>query len=481
MLRLVELRQELLACRILLGIGMGAKASVVPVFAAEVAPAHIRGSLVMNWQLFDAFGIFLGFTANLAVSQVGRTAWRWQIASSVLPTIVLLSLIYVCPESPRFLMKRGHYKTAYHNLILLRFHPILAAKELLYVHCQMEVESRFLGLHHRQDVQSNEHATTNGEKSGGKLARLWSRPRPTRPVNYWQKLYQLFTIKRNRRAIVAAVVVMISQQLCGINALQFFSSTFYCDANAQQKNNNNNVVSNQSYLQPLFLSWGIGLANFLFAFPAYYFIDRKGRRWLLLVTIPLMALTILAAGLSFLIPASTHAHTPVIGLFTFIFVAFYSCGMGPVPFTLSAEVFPLESRVAGMSFAVFTNLFGAGLLALFVPALTNAIGHVGLLAIFAGLNVIAFVLVFFFVRETAGATAEGSAGSMVSVSLEELNYIFGVSTAKHASYQRRTVLPWAWRYYVRRDRRCPDQPEQLYTWASAREQEREVQEVPKTV
>ncbi len=94
----------------------------------------------MNWQLFVAFGVLCGFTANLVVSQVGPTAWRWQVASSALPTIVLLSLIYVCPESPRFLMRRGHYRMAYQNLVLLRFHPILAAKELLYVHCQTEVE-----------------------------------------------------------------------------------------------------------------------------------------------------------------------------------------------------------------------------------------------------------------------------------------------------------------------------------------------------
>lgn len=48
--------QQLLGCRLLLGIGMGVKASVVAVFAAEVAPAHIRGTLVMNWQLMDALG-----------------------------------------------------------------------------------------------------------------------------------------------------------------------------------------------------------------------------------------------------------------------------------------------------------------------------------------------------------------------------------------------------------------------------------------
>ena len=77
---------------------------MVPVFAAEVAPARIRGSLVMNWQLFDALGICLGFSANLILAQTGVHAWRWQTASSVLPTIILLTLIYVVPESPRFLM-----------------------------------------------------------------------------------------------------------------------------------------------------------------------------------------------------------------------------------------------------------------------------------------------------------------------------------------------------------------------------------------
>lgn len=50
---------QLLVCRLLLGVGMGAKASTIPVLAAENSPASIRGSLVMGWQLWVAFGIFL--------------------------------------------------------------------------------------------------------------------------------------------------------------------------------------------------------------------------------------------------------------------------------------------------------------------------------------------------------------------------------------------------------------------------------------
>ncbi|KAI6855696.1 MFS transporter [Hortaea werneckii] len=448
---------ELLGCRILLGIGMGCKATMVPVFAAEVAPAHIRGSLVMNWQLFDALGIFLGFSANLILATTGAHAWRWQTASSVLPTIILLTLIYVVPESPRFLMKRGRYPAAYQTLVLLRGHSILAAKELFYVHCQMEVEKH---AYLKKDPEANSQAGA---------ATRHVRPSRGRPT-YLTKLGQLFTVPRTRRAMMAAGVCMISQQLCGVNVLAFYSSTIFYNANNQKCATTDKEID----MTALWLSWGIGLSYFVFAFPAYRLIDSRGRRWLLLVTLPFLALTMLAAGLSFLIPASNPAHAPVIGTFLFIFTFFYSWGMGPVPFTLSAEVFPLENRVVGMSVAVFTNLFGAGLLTLFVPALTNAIGHAGLLGIFAALNVLAFGLVFLFVRETAGAAIGSTLGGMFSVSLEELNYIFEVTTTTHREYQFRVMIPWFFRNLGKLIMlREVQVPEKCYNWAREREEQEE--------
>jgi hypothetical protein len=209
--------RQLLACRAILGIGMGLKASVVPVFAAEVAPAHIRGSLVMNWQLMDALGICMGFTANLVVSKTGPDAWRWQTASSVLPTIVLLTLIFVCSDSPRFLMKRGpaRYKVAYTTLLELRGHPILAAKEMLYVHYQMRVERQFVSREtgRAEDVErvgNGKLEASPDDGSGAGRGKIW---KPRISHNYWQKFGQLFSIKRIRRATLAAVVVMVSQQL----------------------------------------------------------------------------------------------------------------------------------------------------------------------------------------------------------------------------------------------------------------------------
>ena len=95
---------ELFVCRLLLGFGMGAKGSTVPIFAAENSPAAIRGALVMSWQLWTAFGIFLGYCANLAMAHVGKNAWRLQLGSALIPAIPLILFIYLCPESPRWYM-----------------------------------------------------------------------------------------------------------------------------------------------------------------------------------------------------------------------------------------------------------------------------------------------------------------------------------------------------------------------------------------
>jgi hypothetical protein len=78
---------------------MGIKSSTIAVFAAEGAPAAVGGSLVMGWQLWAAFGIFLGFCANIAVVNSGRITWRLQIGSAFIPVVPLLLLIYLCPES----------------------------------------------------------------------------------------------------------------------------------------------------------------------------------------------------------------------------------------------------------------------------------------------------------------------------------------------------------------------------------------------
>ncbi|EJD03082.1 uncharacterized protein FOMMEDRAFT_123262 [Fomitiporia mediterranea MF3/22] len=401
--------EQLLVTRLLLGIGMGAKASTVPIFAAENSPALIRGSLVMTWQLWTAFGIFLGTAANLAIEGTGRIAWRLQIGSAFIPALPLLIGVYFCPESPRWYMKKGRYRNAYESLLKLRNHPLQAARDLYYVHAQLQIESEFIG-------QSN----------------------------YITRFIELFTIPRVRRATLASFVVMLAQQMCGINIIAFYSSTVFAEAGASQK-------------AALLASFGFGAVNFVFAFPALRTIDSFGRRSLLLFTFPQMAWTLLAAAFCFYIPRESKAHLGLIALFVFLFAAFYSPGEGPVPFTYSAEVFPLSHREVGMAWAVATCLFWAAVLSITFPRMLAAMTPTGAFGFYAGLNMVAFVMIFFWVPETKQRT------------LEELDYIFAVPTNKHASYQLTVWLPWFIKRYILGKKSARLQP--LYQFEGVAESE----------
>ncbi|KAL8745458.1 MAG: hypothetical protein Q9190_002395 [Brigantiaea leucoxantha] len=396
---------ELFITRILLGVGMGAKASTVPIYAAENCPAAIRGGLVMSWQMWTAFGIFLGFCANLAVYDVGAIAWRLQLGSACIPALPLLIGVYFCPESPRWYIKKGRYPDAFRSLCRLRNTPLQAARDLYYIHAQITEEADIIG------------------KS-----------------NYLVRFVELFTIPRVRRATLASFVVMLAQQMCGINIIAFYSSTVFKQAGAGN-------------LQALLASFGFGLVNFVFAWPAVWTIDTFGRRALLLFTFPQMAWTLLAAGLCFIIPEDSNAHLGMIAFFIFLFAAFYSPGEGPVPFTYSAEVFPLSHREVGMSWAVATCLFWAAVLSITFPRLLRAFHPVGAFCFYAGLNLTALVLIFLFVPETKQRT------------LEELDYVFAVPTRTHASYMVTKALPWWFNRYVLWRKGAPLPP--LYTFDSA--------------
>lgn len=130
------------------------------------------------------------------------------------------------------------------------------------------------------------------------------------------------------------------------------------------------------------------------------------------------------------------ARTALVALFVFLFGAFYSPGEGPVPFTYSAEVFPLSHREVGMGFAVATCLFWAAVLGLTFPFLLESAGTAGAFGCYAGFNAVAFVMIFFLVPETKQRT------------LEELDYIFAVPVRKFARYQLTKALPWWLKKYV---------------------------------
>lgn len=342
----------------------------------------------MSWQLWTAFGIFLGTCANLAATKIGNDAWRYQLGSAFIPAVPLLILIYFCPESPRWYIKKNRYREAMKSLLRLRNNPVQAARDLYYIHVQLQVEAKYIGR-----------------------------------GNYLTRFFELFTVPRVRRATLAASTVMIAQQMCGINIIAFYSATVFADAGA-------------SNFDALLASWGFGLVNFIFAFPAIWTIDTFGRRSLLLFTFPQMAWTLLAAGLCTRIPGPGGVHLALVALFVYLFAAFYSPGEGPVPFTYSAEVFPLSHREVGMAWAVATCLFWAAVLSITFPLMLVKLGVIGSFLLYSGFNVIALVMIFLWLPETKQRT------------LEELDYIFAVPTRVFMKYQVTKVLPWWFKRWV---------------------------------
>jgi MFS family permease len=165
-----------------------------------------------------------------------------------------------------------------------------------------------------------------------------------------------------------------------------------------------------------------------------------------------MAWTLLAAGLCFLIPNPT-TQLGLVALFIYLFAAFYSPGEGPVPFTYSAEVFPLSHREVGMGWAVATCLFWASVLSISFPAILAKFTATGAFGFYAGLNVIAFFMIFLFVPETKQRT------------LEELDYIFDVKTSTFMKYQTTQAAPYWFKRWVLQNKSATLEP--LYARSEA--------------
>jgi MFS family permease len=162
--------------------------------------------------------------------------------------------------------------------------------------------------------------------------------------------------------------------MCGINIMSFYSTTIF-----------SNTTTNK--ITPLWASFGFGLINFTFAWPAVWTIDTFGRRNLLLFTFPNMAWTLLAGGFCFFIPTG-EKRLGAVAFFVYLFTAFYSPGEGPVPFTYSAEVFPLSHREVWMAWAVATNNTYAFILTLTFFRILEVFTAVGAFGFYAGLNVL---------------------------------------------------------------------------------------------
>ncbi|KAI4282916.1 MAG: hypothetical protein L6R38_002581 [Xanthoria sp. 2 TBL-2021] len=403
---------HLFIARLVLGLGIGPKSATIPIYAAECTPANIRGALVMLWQMFTAAGIMLGYVAGVAFRSVldgGSDGcsndrpvgillgircslnWRLMLASPMILPLVAVAYVYTLPESPRWLLsnarqgKTQNFEGAFSALCKLRHTRLQAARDLFLMDHLLDNE---------EHIKQNHNI-----------------------------FFELWSVPRNRRALVASLILMFFQQFCGVNVLAYYSSTVFEDAGLKGQ-------------EPLLASMGFGIINFLFAIPAFYTIDTFGRRNLLLFTFPFMALFQLLTGLGFLLEGRAQLAMVMTGMY--LFSVAYSPGEGPVPFLYSAESMPLYVRDVGMSMATALTWFFNFLLAVTFPSFQNAFGNTGAFGYYAAWCMVGWVLILLFVPETKDLT------------LEQLDARFSISSRSHARYAMKQCSYFIRHYVLRR-------------------------------
>ncbi|CAF1277668.1 unnamed protein product [Didymodactylos carnosus] len=369
---------NLFIARFFLGISIGVKSTTVPIYTAESSPPAIRGALTMLWQTFTAFGIMLGYIMDVAFANVRPDTylnWRLMLGSTCVAPVLVCCMVWFGPESPRWYMKKNRCSKAFECLLRLRRTPLLAARDLYYMHVNLRVEKNM--------------------KTGRNLMK------------------EMFTVPRNRRAAQSSFLLMFMQQFCGVNIIMYYSSVIFVSAG---------VSPNTAILASL----GAGILNFLFALPAIKIIDTWGRRPLLLWTFPIMSISLFFTGFCFWIE-SQDVRLGLIALGIYLFIIVYSPGEGPVPFTYAAEAFPLYIRDFGMSAAVAITWGFSFLLSVCWPSMLVTFKPQGAFSWYAAWCLIGWVMIFFVLPETKGRT------------LEELDQVFSVPTSVHAKYQWRML------------------------------------------
>jgi SP family arabinose:H+ symporter-like MFS transporter len=342
---------EFLAARFISGLGIGASSMICPVYITEVSPEKLRGRLGTLFQLGIVTGIFLTLFINKVIQGFGNDiwnasmGWRWMLGMEVVPAAVFIVLLFTVPESPRWLTSQGREQAA-RDILAKIGGAEHAEKELLSIRGAMSQEQ-------------------------GRFSELFSR-------SYFKPL-------------LIAVVLMAGSQFCGINAIIYYSTKIFESAGA---------LKNAAFASTV---W-IGLVNLLFTFVAIAFVDRAGRRPLLLIGTALQVVALALVGWMF----HTGQNGPALLVCIMVFIAAFAMAMGPIPWILCSEIFPNKVRGRAMSIATFTIWGSCYVVAQTFPVLNDSkvIGPTLTFWLYGAVSLLSFLFVWLAVPETKGRTLE---------------------------------------------------------------------------
>jgi sugar porter (SP) family MFS transporter len=340
----------LVGARGVLGIGIGFSSATVPTYLAELAPARLRGALSSLNQIFIVTGILIAFLVDYGLGGSGQ--WRWMLAGAIVPAAVLLVGLNLLPETPRWLLGRGEEERA--RAVLAATHGADG------VDAEVEVIREIIRL--------------DAAERGGirELGARWVRP-----------------------MLVVALLLAVGQQFSGVNAINAYFPSM--------------LISLGFATQAALLSGVLlGVTKFLFTSWVVFVVDRWGRKPLLLIGNVVMVLTLVGAGL---VVQHVHGKTALGALMLTMLVLYlvgYELGWGAVVWVMMAEVFPRKTRAAGMGVSAVVLWAATGIVTALFPIISdpNHLNIAGAMYLFAGINVLLFLLTLRIVPETKGRSLE---------------------------------------------------------------------------
>jgi len=334
-----------LCFRFLGGLGVGISSVTAPIYISEVSPADRRGRLVGLFQFNVVLGILISYLSNYLISQGGDASWRWMLGVQAFPSAIFFMLIYFIPESPRWLiLKKGEAEKALE--ILRVINPLNCEQELIAI--------RNSDLH---DKIKNSDSLFSG---------------------------------KYKTSIILAMLFAFFNQVSGINAIIYYAPRIFEMAG---------LGAHSSLLSTV----GIGLINFIFTLIAINFIDKIGRRVLMLVgSVGLIASLFLVAFTFY----SGHFNGFAIPIYMMVFIAFFAFSQGAVIWVFISEIFPNQVRAKGQTLGSSTHWVMAALIAFGFPYLAETLGGAVTFCFFGTMMVLQLIFVWRFMPETKGKSLE---------------------------------------------------------------------------
>ncbi|NQV78128.1 MAG: sugar porter family MFS transporter [Lutibacter sp.] len=335
--------------RIIGGVGVGAASMLSPLYISEIAPADKRGTLVSLYQLAIVLGINIVFFFNYKVAQFSteawniETGWRYMVGSEVIPALLFFIALFFVPESPRWLSKEGRNDEALSFL------------------SRINSEEKAIKVH--QEIKS-----ALGQEKG--------------------TLKELFE-PGLRMAMIIGVFLALFSQITGINAIMYYAPEILKKAG---------FGVDSALMQTVI----IGFVNTIFTFVAIKYIDKLGRRTLLLWGVSGMVLCLFSIGLLYQLNLTSGPWLLVLILG---FVGCFATSLGPIPWVLISEIFPTKTRGTAMSLAIMVLWVGVVLISQFTPVLLDT-GETMTFWIFMANAIILLIFTYKLIPETKGKTLE---------------------------------------------------------------------------